>query len=133
MKALLYLKANPPPNQPQLWDGQSPPIFKNQKGKPVATLKDENGLPLLNFGVQKQERDDRTSQLFKKNGPLWKLDSSIDADVTQAVHEPNTTIKPAPSVKDITGLSLPYIGSYKKLDNVKQVVALIDDVSILIY
>lgn len=40
--------------------------------------------------------------------------------------------KPAPSVKDIIGLSLPYIGTYKKLDNVKQVVALIDDVSPLL-
>lgn len=36
---------------------------------------------------------------------------------------------PAPTIKDIVGLSLPHIGTYKKLDNSKQVVALIDDVS----
>lgn len=40
---------------------------------------------------------------------------------------PNLRLNPPPSVKDIIGLSLPYIGTYKKLDNVKQVVALIDD------
>lgn len=39
----------------------------------------------------------------------------------------NLRLNPPPSVKDIIGLSLPYIGTYKKLDNVKQVVALIDD------
>lgn len=43
LKALLYLKANAPPNQPHLWNGQSPPVFKNQKGKPVVPLKDEDG------------------------------------------------------------------------------------------
>lgn len=127
LKALLYLKSNPPQNQPQNWDGQSPPIFKNQKGKPVAALKDENGLPLVNFGVQKQQRDEETSQQYKANGPFWKLDTTIDNGVTSAVT--NNATKPAPSVKDITGISLPYIGAYKKLDNVKQVVALIDDVS----
>lgn len=40
----------------------------------------------------------------------------------------NTRLNPPPSVKDIIGLSLPHIGAYKKLDNEKQVVALIDDV-----
>lgn len=43
LKALLYLKANPPPNQPHLWSGQSPPLFKHQKGKPVVQLKGEDG------------------------------------------------------------------------------------------
>lgn len=40
LKALLYLKANAPNSS---WDGQSPPIFKNQKGKPVVHLKGEDG------------------------------------------------------------------------------------------
>lgn len=43
LKALLYLKANPPPYDPQFWDGQSPPVGKIQRGKPVVQLKDENG------------------------------------------------------------------------------------------
>jgi len=35
---------------------------------------------------------------------------------------------PIPTVKDMIGKALPHIGSYKELDNKKQVVALIDDV-----
>lgn len=34
-----------------------------------------------------------------------------------------------PRIKDIIGRAVPRIGSYKSLDNTKQVVALIDDVS----
>jgi dihydropyrimidine dehydrogenase (NADP+) len=37
-------------------------------------------------------------------------------------------IKPAVQVNSIIGSALPRIGPYKKLDNKKQVVALIDDV-----
>lgn len=44
LKALLYLKSNPPPSQPHLWSGQSPPPFKHQKGKPVIPLVGEDGL-----------------------------------------------------------------------------------------
>lgn len=41
-------------------------------------------------------------------------------------------IKPAVKVNDVIGKALPQIGPYKKLDNTKQVVALIDDVSSLL-
>lgn len=37
-------------------------------------------------------------------------------------------IKPAVKVNEVIGSALPRIGAYKKLDNTKQVVALIDDV-----
>lgn len=127
LKALLYLKSNPPPNQPQLWDGQSPPTFKNQKGKPVASLKNDDGTPLVHFGQYQQKRDEKMSELFKKNGPTWKIDS-IDDDVVSDSKANDNGVKPAPSVKDIIGLSLPYVGPYKRLDNKEQVVALIDDV-----
>jgi hypothetical protein len=40
--------------------------------------------------------------------------------------------KPAVKVNDIIGKALPKIGAYKKLDNKKQVVALIDDVGIFL-
>lgn len=43
LKALLYLKSNPPPYNSKLWDGQSPPVIKTQRGKPVISLKDDNG------------------------------------------------------------------------------------------
>lgn len=42
LKALLYLKSNPPPEVLQ-WDGQSPPKQKLQKGKFVVPLKDDDG------------------------------------------------------------------------------------------
>jgi dihydropyrimidine dehydrogenase (NADP+) len=37
LKALLYLERRLP-----RWDGQSPPTFKHQKGKPIASLHDQN-------------------------------------------------------------------------------------------
>lgn len=92
---------------------------------------------MVNFGVQKEQRDELVAQIFKDKGPLWKLDSSDDVsnNETNGINSTNGAnvghqTKPAPSVKDITGISLQYIGAYKKLDNAKQVVALIDDVSI---
>lgn len=104
-------------------------------------LKGEDGNPLVNFGVQKEQRDEEVSKLFKANGPLWKLDSTDDVSEngTNGSNGSNGTnganghsgvpkTKAAPTVKDITGISLPYIGTYKKMDNIKQVVALIDDV-----
>jgi len=38
-------------------------------------------------------------------------------------------ITPIPSIKDVIGKALSHISSYKKLDNGRQVIALIDDVS----
>lgn len=38
-----------------------------------------------------------------------------------------------PRIKDVLGEALPRVGTYKHLDNTKQVVALIDDVSRRIY
>lgn len=38
-----------------------------------------------------------------------------------------------PRINDIIGRALSRIGPYKKLDNTKQVVALIDDVNILLF
>ena len=63
----------------------------------------------------------------QEKGPMWKLD---DNDVVSV--NGNKEIKPAPTVKDIIGRSLPHIGTYKSLDNKKQAVALIDDVSIFV-
>lgn len=41
-----------------------------------------------------------------------------------------TPVAPIPGIKDVIGKALDNISSYKELDNKKQVVALIDDVSI---
>lgn len=85
---------------------------------------------MVNFGVQKKEREEKISQLMKEKGPIWKLDSNDD-DIPNSTNGTNGTkngINPAPALKDVIGASLKYVGTYKKLDNKKQVVALIDDV-----
>lgn len=67
--------------------------------------------------------------MLKANGPIWKLDSSSERSngITNGSDDQKQTNE-APSVKNVIGISLPHIGAYKKLDNKKQVVALIDDV-----
>lgn len=95
--------------------------------------------PLVNFGLQKKEREEKVSQLMKEKGPIWKLnanDDDIPINGTNGVNGANGTksgYKPAPALKDVIGASLKYVGTYKKLDNKKQVVALIDDVIIDIF
>lgn len=67
---------------------------------------------------------------MEEKGPIWKLDADdIDIPTSSTV---GNTVKPVPTIKDVIGASLKYVGPYKKLDNKKQVVALIDDVSIII-
>ncbi|XP_067640028.1 dihydropyrimidine dehydrogenase [NADP(+)] isoform X3 [Eurosta solidaginis] len=121
LKALLYLKANPPPTSPALWDGQSPPTPKHQKGKPVAHLTGADNKTLGFFGPYKKLRENKLYEEGLKNGPLWnvKLEST-------ALRE-NGAPKPALSVNEVIGRALDRIGTYKKLDNTQQKVALIDD------
>lgn len=84
---------------------------------------------------------------MKEKGPIWKLDVN-DVDVngingvtngsngtnakngSNGVNGSTPIVKPAPKMNDVIGASLRYIGTYKNLDNKKQVVALIDDVII---
>lgn len=123
LKALLYLQANPPP-EVLPWDGQSPPTVKLQKGKPVVPLKDDNGEPILHFGPWKKTRDEKLTQMRLEKGPLW------DPIRESKQVEPRTNgMKPALKIADVLGKALPLIGTYNNLDNRKQVVALIDDVS----
>lgn len=93
--------------------------------------------PLVNFGLQKKEREERVSELMKEKGPIWKLDAT-DNDIplngaasgSNGANGINNCVNPAPALKDVIGAALKYVGTYKKLDNKKQVVALIDDVNI---
>lgn len=70
LKALLYLKANPPPEN-GTWDGQSPPQLKLQIGKAVIPLKDDDGKPLVNFGEYKKKKEEKFAQLVQEKGPLY--------------------------------------------------------------
>lgn len=122
LKALLYLKANPPPKNSQFWDGQSPPASKHQKGKPVLHLTGEGNKSLGFLGPAKEQREEIMHKIRQEKGPMWKLNED---DVTTV--NGDRQIKPVPTVKDIIGRALPNIGTYKSLDNKKQAVALIDD------
>uniref|UniRef100_A0A8D8AAX0 Dihydropyrimidine dehydrogenase [NADP(+)] n=2 Tax=Culex pipiens TaxID=7175 RepID=A0A8D8AAX0_CULPI len=121
LKTLLFLKANPP-SESLPWDGQSPPTQKLQKGKPVAPIRDDDGKPLLNFGDYKKKREEKLHKLRLEKGPLWDPSAEEKTNV-----EDTSSIKTPPKIKDVLGAALPKIGSYKNLDNKKQVVALIDD------
>ncbi|TDG41125.1 hypothetical protein AWZ03_012452 [Drosophila navojoa] len=122
LKALLYLKANPPPINGAFWDGQSPPTPVHQKGKPVIHLTGSGNQTLGFFGPYQQQRDIKLAELRKEKGALWDAErTTVDTSNTGAV------IKPAPKITDVIGAALPRIGPYKSLDNKQQKVALIND------
>lgn len=115
LKTLLYLKTL---QQTKNWDGQSPPTFKHQKGKPVS-LQHALGNNIPYFGNYQKLREKKIAELKEKTNPL---DANFVS--TRPVQE---TLSPAPAIKDIIGKSLSYIGTFKELNNRQQVVALIDD------
>ncbi|RCN36330.1 4Fe-4S binding domain protein [Ancylostoma caninum] len=112
LRALLYLKAA---KSLKDWDGQSPPVEKHQKGKPLL-LKDV-GLP--HFGKYREERTKLEKDVLAKSGPV-PVESVFAA-------RPDLTISEIPTVQDVIGTALPRIGPYVTLDNQQQKVALIDD------
>lgn len=123
LKTLMYLKDNPPPENAQFWDGQSPPTFKNQKGKPVLHLTGEGNKPLGFFGPYLKEREQKMAELRLQKGPQW--DASAENQISLA--STKTSVNKVRKVSDVIGKALPHIGSYKSLDNKLQKVALIDD------
>lgn len=71
---------------------------------------------------------------MQANGPMWQIDGD-DHDLephtngANGASNGNGVAKAVPSVGDVIGVALKHVGPYKQLDNTKQVVALIDDVS----
>ncbi|XP_022126972.2 dihydropyrimidine dehydrogenase [NADP(+)] [Pieris rapae] len=114
LKALLYLRSKGLNG----WVGQSPPTFKHQKGKPVQSLYDNNGKVLAHFGPYQQKREQMLEKLRENS------DLNDDSILNNGSVKDNCEV---PKIKDVLGLALPKIGTYKQLDNTKQVVALIDD------
>ncbi|KIH60631.1 dihydroorotate oxidase [Ancylostoma duodenale] len=112
LRALLYLKAA---KSLKDWDGQSPPVEKHQKGKPLL-LKD-TGLP--HFGNYRGQRTKLEKDAMAKSGPVPV--ESVFAT------RPDMTVSEVPTVQDVIGTALPRIGPYVTLDNQQQKVALIDD------
>ncbi|KAJ3662662.1 hypothetical protein Zmor_007000 [Zophobas morio] len=116
LKALLYLDGRMPK-----WDGQSPPTFKHQKGKPVVPIRAADNKALPHFGPFIEQRKEKAKSL-KADVRLHHDGRENGYSVTEENGQSNI-----PKVADIIGRALPQIGAYKKLDNTKQVVALIDD------
>ncbi|XP_053607413.1 dihydropyrimidine dehydrogenase [NADP(+)] isoform X2 [Plodia interpunctella] len=118
LKALLYLRSRGLDG----WSGQSPPKLKHQKGKPVQTLYDKDGKVLAHFGPYGKEREEILHELRLKSDLLGdnKVENHLAANGVNG--HPSV-----PGIKDVLGEALPRIGTYKHLDNTKQVVALIDD------
>ncbi|KAI4470269.1 dihydropyrimidine dehydrogenase [nadp(+)] [Holotrichia oblita] len=116
LKALLYLR-----NRLPIWNGQSPPTLKHQRGKPIEDLHGSNGKKLPHFGPYKIEREEQVSKIFKKqmNGDVCINGTNSN----ETAHHDNTV----PKIKDIIGKALSRIGAYNDLNLKKQVVALIDD------
>lgn len=78
---------------------------------------------LAHFGPYAKKREQILNSIRQNSDVLGdnKVESHLPAT-------PETLT--VPKIKDIVGEALPRIGNYKELDNTKQVVALIDDVSI---
>ncbi|XP_044748959.1 dihydropyrimidine dehydrogenase [NADP(+)] [Coccinella septempunctata] len=129
LKALLYLDGRLPG-----WDGQSPPTYKHQLGKPVMALYDSDGQKLPHFGQYKKKREEILANMHKEgryeeklvlhhgdpNKDILSFNSNKEMNGINGVNSP-------PKVKDVMGRALSKIGTYGELDNKKQVVALIDD------
>ncbi|KAJ1373025.1 Dihydropyrimidine dehydrogenase [NADP(+)] [Parelaphostrongylus tenuis] len=115
LRALLYLKGA---KSLKDWNGQSPPVEKHQKGKPVAVK--NTGLP--NFGKYREERAKLERDL------LVKSDTEPVRDTFS--HRPDTAVEKIPTIQDVIGSALSRIGSFDTLDNKQQKVAVIDDVMV---
>uniref|UniRef100_A0A0K8U849 Dihydropyrimidine dehydrogenase [NADP(+)] n=1 Tax=Bactrocera latifrons TaxID=174628 RepID=A0A0K8U849_BACLA len=124
LQTLLYLKANPPPNHPELWDGQSAPTPIHQKGKPIVHLSAEGtkDKTLGFFGPYKQQREEKLFKARKEKGPLSKGKDTAADKKKSGGGKP----KPALFVNDIIGKALSRIGTFKELDTKQQKVALIN-------
>ncbi|XP_001604620.1 dihydropyrimidine dehydrogenase [NADP(+)] [Nasonia vitripennis] len=115
LKALLYLKSV---GHLKGWDGQSPPTFKHQKGKPVS-LQHALGQSVPYFGEYQKLREKKAAEIKEQSNLL-----DVELKPTRPAPKP---VQPIPTINDLIGKALPHIGNYTQLDNKKQVVALIDD------
>nr|AAH80003.1 MGC81821 protein [Xenopus laevis] len=106
LKALLYLKSI---DELQDWDGQSPPTIRHQKGKPVPTIAEIKETKLPSFGPFLEKR----KRILAEN-KMNELTSSTSPASKEKTHF--APKKPVPSVKDVIGRALQYIGSYSQLN-----------------
>ncbi|OQV18065.1 Dihydropyrimidine dehydrogenase [NADP(+)] [Hypsibius exemplaris] len=118
LKALLYLDNA---KEKDGWDGQSPPTFKHQKGKPVPHVQiGDETVPF--FGNYKTIREEITA------------DAKVHETEPQTLAPPPTTKSkraansgPVASLESFVGRAVPQIGAYSELNNKQQVIALVDE------
>lgn len=74
--------------------------------------------------------DSTLTTLFSTELPIG-LKESVAVTFNGAANGTKHQSTPVPKISDVLGAALPKIGTYNDLDNRKQVVALIDDVSLM--
>ncbi|XP_065069979.1 dihydropyrimidine dehydrogenase [NADP(+)]-like [Rhopilema esculentum] len=117
LKCLLYMEAC---EEFKEWNGQSMPTERHQKGKPVV-VKEVIGKGLPNFGPYKMEREKIVAE-YKKSADL--LGDDFKGKAVRPAVQPKGDL---PKLKDTIGLALSRIGTYGRMDNKQQAVALIDE------
>uniref|UniRef100_A0A8C2RXQ7 Dihydropyrimidine dehydrogenase [NADP(+)] n=1 Tax=Capra hircus TaxID=9925 RepID=A0A8C2RXQ7_CAPHI len=115
--SLLYLKSI---EELQDWDGQSPATRSHQKGKPVPCIAELVGKKLPSFGPYLEKR----KKIIAEEKFRLKEENATFPPLARNHFIPK---KPIPSVKDVIGKALQYLGTYGELSNIEQVVAVIDE------
>ncbi|CAJ0935553.1 unnamed protein product, partial [Mesorhabditis belari] len=113
LRALLYLRGIKALRE---WDGQSPPITKHQRGKPL--LLENTHLP--NFGRYREEREKQEQEALSRTNLL-------ETNGLHYASRPDNQPDKVYSVQEVIGVALPRIGPYVTLDNKEQKIAIIDD------
>uniref|UniRef100_A0A915L5W9 dihydropyrimidine dehydrogenase (NADP(+)) n=1 Tax=Romanomermis culicivorax TaxID=13658 RepID=A0A915L5W9_ROMCU len=116
LKALIYLK-----NQTYFsrWQGQSPPVEKHQKGKPVISLGTDHKLPF--FGEYTKIREQkRISQNKVDDSDVWV--TRIEETSTDGMNS-----SPLCKLTDYLGYGAKHIKNFNDLSLNEQVVAIIDE------
>ncbi|XP_048207975.1 dihydropyrimidine dehydrogenase [NADP(+)] isoform X2 [Perognathus longimembris pacificus] len=117
LRALLYLKSI---EELQDWEGQSPVTVSRQKGKPVPCLAELTGKKLPNFGPYLEQR----KKIIAENKMRLKEQNTAILPLERNYFSPQ---KPVPTIKDVIGRALKYLGAFGELSTVEQVVAMIDE------
>lgn len=117
LRALLYLKSI---EELQDWDGQSPATVSHQKGKPVPRIAELTGKKLPSFGPYLEQR----KKIIAENKIKLKEENAAFLPLKRNHFTPK---KPIPTIKDVIGKTLQYLGAFGELSNTEQVVAQIDE------
>jgi dihydropyrimidine dehydrogenase (NADP+) len=118
LKALMYLKSI---EELKDWDGQSPPTFRHQKGKPVLQLSTVTDQHLPNFGPFKKTREEKVAEAKREEDLL------AEKNHPKPLRPAARPAAPVPAIRAIIAAAVDRIGSYGDLDNQQQVVAMIDE------